>query len=219
MDRKGDFILLRRFGQVAIKHVQSNMIIYFLVCMFFIIGISSGAFTIRALGEYQKQELINYIQNSFQILNHQPVKEVSVFKQSILNNLQTGAFIWILGITVIGIPIILILIAIRGFIIGFTVGFFIDQLGIKGMLFSLISVLPQNIFIIPGILVVAVIGISFSKMIIRNKINKSYNTHNIFKQFILYSTIISFIFLIILLGCMVEAYIIPIFIRMFYKYI
>lgn len=187
--------------------------------MFFIIGISSGAFTIRALGEYQKQELINYIQNSFQILNHQPVKEVSVFKQSILNNLQTGAFIWILGITVIGIPIILILIAIRGFIIGFTVGFFIDQLGIKGMLFSLISVLPQNIFIIPGILVVAVIGISFSKMIIRNKINKSYNTHNIFKQFILYSTIISFIFLIILLGCMVEAYIIPIFIRMFYKYI
>lgn len=214
MDRKGGLILFKKIRDIAWKHIQGNLIIYFLVCMFFVIGISAGAFTIKALGDTQKQELISYMKNFFQILGNKPIDEFSVLKQSLTNNLQTGALIWVLGITVIGIPLILLLIAIRGFIIGFTVGFLVDQLGLKGILFSLLSIFPQNLFIIPSILVIAVIGISFSTMIIRNKLNKShYSNHSTFRQFMMYSTIIFSIFSIIILGCIIEAYVTPVFMR------
>lgn len=193
--------------------------IYFFVCMFFIIGISAGAFTVKTLADYQKQELISYMKSFFQILSNKPIDGLSVLKQSLINNLQTATFIWILGITVVGVPLILLLIAIRGLIIGFTVGFLVEQLGVKGILFSFISVFPQNLVIIPSIIVIAVMGIGFSKMIIRNKFNKSYNTsNNTFKQFILYSTINAFIFTFIIAGCIIEAYVTPVFMKILSSY-
>ncbi|WZL74915.1 stage II sporulation protein M [Clostridiaceae bacterium 35-E11] len=210
--------MFKKFREIALKHIQGNLIIYFLVCMFFIIGISAGAFTIKALGNIQKQELINYLKNFFQILGDKPIDEFSVLKQSLTNNLQTGAFIWLLGITVIGVPLILLLIAIRGFVIGFTVGFLTEQLGFKGILFSLLSIFPQNLFIIPSILVIAVIGISFSTMMIRNKLNKSHYNNSTFRQFIMYSTIVFSIFSVIILGCIMEAYVTPVFMRAISQY-
>ncbi|TCO79831.1 stage II sporulation protein M [Marinisporobacter balticus] len=209
----------KKFRTIAYNHIQGNAMIYFFVCMFFIIGISAGAFTVKTLADYQKQELISYMKSFFQILSNKPIDGLSVLKQSLINNLQTATFIWILGITVVGVPLILLLIAIRGLIIGFTVGFLVEQLGVKGILFSFISVFPQNLVIIPSIIVIAVMGIGFSKMIIRNKFNKSYNTsNNTFKQFILYSTINAFIFTFIIAGCIIEAYVTPVFMKILSSY-
>ncbi|QZY56823.1 stage II sporulation protein M [Crassaminicella profunda] len=211
--------MLKRFRTIAFKHIQGNGILYFFVCMFFIIGISSGAFTVKALADYQKQELISYMRDFFHILSNKPIDASSVLKQSLMNNLQTAALIWVLGITVIGMPLILLLVAIRGLIIGFTVGFLVEQLGVKGILFSFISIFPQNLIIIPSIIVIAVIGIGFSKMLVRNRLNKSYNTNNsTFRQFILYSTINASIFFFIILGCIIEAYVTPVFMKALSKY-
>lgn len=219
---RGGFVLLKKFRTIAVKHIQGNGVIYFFVCMFFIIGISSGAFIVKALADYQKQELISYMRSFFQILSNKPIDASSVLKQSLINNLQTAALIWILGITVIGMPLILLLVAIRGLIIGFTVGFLVEQLGMKGILFSLISIFPQNLLIIPSIIVIAVIGIGFSKMIVQNRLNKSYTSYNMnnstFKQFILYSTINASIFFFIIVGSMIEAYVTPIFMKALSKY-
>jgi len=211
--------LFKRFREIAFKHIKGNIVIYFIVIMFFVIGISAGAFTVRSLSESHKQELISYMNGFFNILSDRPIDGFSVLKQSLANNLQISAMIWLLGITVIGIPLILLLISIRGFIIGFTVGFLADQLGLKGALFSFITILPQNILIIPGVLVVGVIGISFSTMLIRNKLRKNYHkTESTFKQFLLYSTIILFICIIISVGSLIEAYIAPVFMKLLSPY-
>lgn len=200
------------------SHMEGNSGIYFLVSMFFIIGISAGVFTVKALEPYQKQELINYMRVFFHILNDNPIDSFAVFKQSFINNLQTIVLIWILGITVIGMPLILILVAIRGLIVGFTVGFLVEQLGVRGVVFSIISILPQNLLILPCIIVIAVLGISFSKMLLKNKIfNNSHVQTSIFKQFILYSSIIISIFTVIVLGCIIEAYVTPVLMGLFSK--
>ncbi len=219
MDRKGGFVLLKRFHELALKHIQGNIVIYFFVIMFFLIGISAGAFTVKSLSEVHIQELIRYIDGFFNILTDRNIDEFSILKQSLSNNLQISAMIWILGVTIIGIPLIILLITIRGFIIGFTVGFLSHQLGFKGALFSFLAILPQNIFIIPSILVIGVLGIGFSTMLIRNKLKKNYHRNeNTFKQFILYSTIIFFICLFISIGSLIEAYISPVFMKLLSSY-
>ncbi len=209
--------MFRKLREVILKHIQGNIVIYFVVIMFFVVGISSGAFTVKALSDQHKGELIRYMQSFFQVLNQKSFNEFSVLKQSLVNNLQTGILTWILGVTIIGIPLILLIIVIRGFIIGFTVGFLIEQMGLKGFLFSIFAILPQNLFILPGLIVIAVIAISFSVMIIKNKLNKNYQVDMV-KQFMLYSTIITMVFLVILIGSIVEAYITPIFMRFISQY-
>ncbi|HHY90303.1 MAG TPA: stage II sporulation protein M, partial [Clostridiales bacterium] len=154
--------MLRKFQELIYKHIKGNIVIYFFVCLFFMIGISAGVFTVKALSDSQKQELISYMRSFFQVLQSNPVDEFSVFKQSLINNLQTGILIWLLGITIVGFPLILLLVAVRGLIIGFTVGFLIEQMNWRGILFSLCAVLPHNLLIIPSILVISVIGVSFS---------------------------------------------------------
>ena len=206
-----------RIKETILKHIKGNIIIYFLVIMFLVIGISAGAFTVKAMSDHQKQDLISYLRSFFQILSQRNFEEISVLKQSIANNLQTGILIWILGITIVGAPLILLLIGLRGFIIGFTVGFLVEQMGFKGLLFAILSILPQNIFIIPALISIAVIAISFSMMIIKNKINRNYHWDT-FRQFIMYSTIIAMIFFVILLGCVIEAYITPVFMRLVSQY-
>ncbi|SHJ71635.1 stage II sporulation protein M [Caminicella sporogenes DSM 14501] len=203
---------MRKVNNVLIKHIQRNIITYFVVIMFFLIGISSGAFTTKALSDSENGELIAYLENFFKIVDTKTIDNFAILKQSLINNLQTGVLIWILGVTIIGIPAILFLIGLRGFIIGFTVGFIIKQKGLKGLIFSIFSLLPQNIIIIPGIIVTGVLGISFSVMLIKSKVEKNVH-NNILNQFFVYSTVIAIVYIFIALGCIIEAYISPLFVK------
>jgi len=209
--------LNKRLNEVIIKHVEGNLLTYFFVIMFFMVGISSGAFTTKALSQAENKELIKYLQNFFRIVDTKVIDQFSILKQALINNLQTGVLIWILGVTIIGIPLILLLVAVRGFIIGFTVGFFIQQMGVKGLIFSILSLLPQNIIIIPGVIIVAVLGISFSIMLIRNKVKKT-RYDNVLNQFFVYSTVIAIVHIFIAVGCLVEAYISPLVIKYMSSY-
>lgn len=166
----------------------------------------------KALTDFQNKELIVYLKNFFSIVDSKAINNLAILKQSLLNNFQTGIIIWILGVTVIGIPLILLIIGLRGFIIGFTVGFFVKQMGFKGVIFSLVSILPQNILIVPCTVFIGVLGISFSLMLIKNKTRKN-TRYSIVNQFFLYSTIIAMIHIIIVVGCLIEAYISPFFIK------
>lgn len=182
------------------------------------IGISSGAITIKVLNTGQKNELINFLDSFFKVLNENSISSFSLLKQSLMNNLQTVILIWILGIIVVGIPVIMGVLILRGFVIGFTVGFLIEGFGLKGFLFALFAVMPQNIFIIPCLIIISVIATKFSVVIIKNKLRKapSYNFSNKVSK---YSVSIFMISLLILLGSLVEAYITPFFMRLISSYI
>lgn len=189
-------------------HIKSNMGLYFFVLVFFSIGIAVGAFTVRALDDTQKQALIKYLQGFFQVLTSKNIDSPGVLIQSIKNNIQTIFIIWILGITIIGIPITILVIGIRGFIIGFSVGFLINSLGWKGVLFTLIAILPQNIIIVPCLIAISVQSINFSLMIIRNRMAKRW-TNNYWKKLLSYTVNVVLLLMFSAIGSFVEAYIVP----------
>ncbi len=199
-------------------HIKSNMGLYFLVFVFLSLGIASGAFTVRALDDVQRQALIKYMQGFFQILTTNSVDSIAVLKQSIINNVQTIAVIWILGITIIGIPISLFIIGVRGFILGFTVGFLLNGLGWQGLFFTALAILPQNLIIIPCLAAVEVTSLSFSLMIIHNRRAKKW-TNNYYHKFLSYTVIILILFAFSICGSLIEAYIVPVFIKLMSSYL
>lgn len=209
----GGVFLRMEFKKTIIKQIQKNMLLYSLILLFFISGIAAGAFTVDALSSVQKDELINYFQSFFSVLNTETVKSAAVFKQSLLNNAQFIILIWILGITIIGIPLILLIVGIKGFIIGFSVSFIVEGMGLRGLLFAFVSILPQNLLIVPGIVVAGVLGISFSiRMLKRRRMRqrKSFSS-----EFFVYSMNLLLVLAMVFIGSLIEGYITPVFMKLF----
>lgn len=200
------------------KHLEENFVAYFTMLVFLIIGIVVGAITIKMLNIDQKNKILSFFNSFFVLMNGNEIDNLMLFKESIKNNFRTVLIIWLTGAIIIGIPIIPVIVVLRGFALGFTVGFLVNEFGAKGFLFSVLAIMPQNLFIIPGIISISSIGINFSLSNVKgNKIKSNYN--NLFSNFINYSTLIFLFSLVIFIGSLVEAYVTPIFMRLITDYI
>lgn len=185
--------------------------------VFLIVGIVIGSITIKILNTEQKGEILNFFNSFFKSLDNKEYNNLQILKQSISDNFKTIFVIWITGILIIGIPVIPIIVLLRGFALGFTVGFLVNEFGIKGFLFSLLAILPQNIFIIPGIIFIASTGLIFSLKQIKGNRVKRYK-ESILQDIISYSVAILFFSIIVSVGSLVEAYITPVFIKLLTDY-
>jgi stage II sporulation protein M len=97
------------------------------------------------------------------------VEKGQSFQQSFGMHMKWILLIWLFGLSIIGMPLILILDFFKGVLIGFSVGYLVGQLSWKGMLFALVSVAPQNLIIIPALLVCSVSAMAFSIYMIKNR--------------------------------------------------
>jgi stage II sporulation protein M len=199
------------------RNIRENIGVYFIVTLFFAIGIAIGAFTVKALDYSQKEELVIYLNKFFQILDREPVDSFTIFLQALKNNFLTVFLIWVLSITIIGVPITLFIIAFRGFIVGFTISFLIQGLGWKGMLFALIAVLPQNILYIPCLLIISAVSMIFCLQVFRGK-NKKGISGGRKNSVVSYTIVVTILFLIMSVGSAVEAYVTPFILKSFSSY-
>lgn len=195
------------------KHFKDNILIYVFLIIALMIGISSGAITISMINAEQKKELMKFLNSFLKIMSENDVDNAVLVKQSFKNNIQTFITLWFLGISVIGIPLIIGLVLLRGFIIGFTVGFIVKQLGFKGFLFSIFSILPQNIIFIPWVIISSAFALMFSISFIKSKINKSMKG-NYINEVMIYTLVMSILFIISLSGTIIESYVTPIFMKL-----
>lgn len=181
--------------------------------MAFVIGVSAGAFTVNGLSAIQRDELSNYFHGFLQLLDKQDVDSNELLKVALVENAKIILILWVLGVTIIGIPFIFVIVGIRGFITGFTSGFVIKTLGFKGMVFTLFALIPKEIVIIPCIIALGVNGINFSLNIIKNKSIKHLSKESLKTSFLAYCFVTLFFSCLIFLGILIEAYITPVFIR------
>lgn len=159
----------QRIGQVMNQHLEEHSSLYLFTVILFIMGVIFGTLTVQSLGYMQQEDLFYYLQAFMSELQSGQLMDTSsnyALFQNFMQHLKYIGFIWLLGLSIIGLPVILILLFLKGVFIGFTVGFFIHQLGWGGFLFSLVSVVPQNLVLVPLILLISVLSISFSLRLI-----------------------------------------------------
>lgn len=197
------------------KYLKDNLVLYFIVVLFLVIGLFTGVLTVNSIRLSERQELLSYINNFFAQISVRQISNFAVFRQSLINNFQIVFALWVLGITIVGIPIILIIISLKGFIVGFTIGFIIKEMGFKGIIFTILSIIPQNILILPGIIIVGAMGVNFSIRILKNKAFKK----GFFREIAYYSLEILTVSTLVLVGALVEGYIIPFIIKVFSNYV
>jgi len=190
------------------KHFKENFWLYVIAMLCVCTGIVLGIYTVKYMGELEKGELVSYLNSFSDVTKNTPVNSRGIFFQTLKNNIPMILAIWFLGLTMIGIPIILIVDILKGYTIGFTIGFMANTLGVKGAGVSLLMILPQNIIYVPCIIIVSVIAMEFSLNILKDKMNKRWTT-NIWVKIVSYSTLFIFTLFIMCLGFAIESYISP----------
>jgi stage II sporulation protein M len=214
MNSTGGHILFTRIKGIIGSHIAKNRSSYFFLLLAFILGVSAGAFTVNGLSTAQRDELLNYFQGFLQLLNNQSMDGSELLSVSLIENMKLVLVMWVLGVSIIGIPFIYMLVAVRGFITGFSSGFIINAIGMKGVLFTLFALLPKEIVIVPCLIALGVNGINFSLKIIRNRSSKTLLKEGLKENLLSYCFVTLFFSCFIFAGVLLEAYITPVFMRM-----
>lgn len=199
------------------RHLANNIWIYLIVIFMFIFGSSLGALTVNNIDEVTKSDARTYLEGFLDLTSKNELQSANILKQSIKFNLYFALVLFFSGLVYIGILFIPILIAFRGFCIGFSIAFLTENFGSNGFLLSLGSVLPQNFIYVPVTIVMGVIGLNYSLWAFKNKYFKKFGAvPNLFATYA-FSAFVLFILLIA--GSIVEAYITSMIVKIIIPYI
>ncbi len=191
----------RRYQKLNFK---AKIIENIIMIVMLLIGITLGTFYIKNIGEHGQQEILKYIEDFFnKIQNNSSIDLNNLLKSSIQNNLILVFLLWIAGLSVIGMPILYLIVAFKGFTLGYTISAVISCIGTAdGVKFILSTMLLQNIIIIPSILILSVSGIKLYKSIIKDR-----RRENIKIEILKYSIITIIIAIINMFASIIETYI------------
>lgn len=186
------------------EYIKSNAKSYLILLIIFFIGLILGVLFVNNANETQANQISSYINNFISsVKENYQISTKTLLSTSIVNNICIAVLLWFLGCTVIGIPLIYLVIGYKGFCIGYTISAVTATLGTgKGMVFIISTMLLQNIIYIPTIITLAVSGIKLYKLIMEDR-----RKENIKVQIIRH-TVFSLLMLIILLfSSVIETYI------------
>lgn len=153
------------------NYIMNNYKEYLLIFVIFLIGIFMGVFIVNNYDESKINVISSYIEDFINNLkNIENIEKNELIINSIKKNIFLAISLWIAGTTVIGMPVVLIIIGMRGLSLGYTISVCTYSLGLgKGILFNVITLLLKNIVFIPAILTLGISSIRLYKSIIKDR--------------------------------------------------
>ena len=133
-----------KMDKLKISIKRNKKLLVFLIILG-IIGIIVGSIFNIMLNESDKSLVSSYITNFFDNISNNTLDSVSALKNGFISEISYILIIWLLGISVIGIPIILFMYFSKFFILGFSISSIISNYGFKGCLLSVGYIFPHKI--------------------------------------------------------------------------
>ncbi|MFA9397725.1 MAG: stage II sporulation protein M [Clostridiaceae bacterium] len=195
-------------------HLKQNFWLYIISLLILTTGVVFGIYTVKYMGELDKNNMLKYFECFSFNFKTQEINSYNILNEAIKNNIIFIIIFWVLGLTLVGIPMILFFDFIKGFTLGFSISFIMYGLGFDGIWLSLLGIIPQNVIYIPCIILSSVLSIKFSLEHIRVKINKGF-IDNFWNKFYNYSICYIFISIFMFLGFILESYITPYLVKSF----
>ena len=200
----------------ANKHFNDNLGYYLITILFLATGMIVGLYCVKYMQDVDKGSLINYITATSTSPNGEIMATTRIFINALKNNIPIIIGLWILGLTFIGAPIVLLINLYKGFSLGFTFSFFIYALKQRGIILALLGVLPQNIIYVPCIIFLSVIALKGSVAGVKEKFSKKY-AGNSYTNVRNYTMIYVITTVVMAAGFLIETFLTPTFINMVLK--
>lgn len=202
--------------RIVRQHIQDHVSLYTFITGLFLMGVIFGAVIVNSLPYESRADLLGYVEQFFgELAKGEIAQPPALFGESLTQDLQYVGLIWLLGLSVIGLPLIFLLLFLKGTVLGFTIGFLVSEMGFRGFLVVMVSVFPQNLLIIPVYLFIAANALAFSIKIVRRLITRAHKS-SVLPQFFNYGLIFIVAGLTLVMVSAYEAWVAPALIRSFF---
>lgn len=182
---------------------KKQFIIIFVICIVaFIIGVLLPSI----LNEENRKIIQTSLNSFFDTIKNNQLKTNELLFKTLTSNIIIDLILWLLGISIVGIPIVIILLGYKSLSLGFTISSIISTYKLNGVIKALIYIVPNiiNLFIF---FVISYYSISFSLMLFNYLFRKKeYNKRIIVNRY-LKLLVISIIILIF--SSVIETYVVP----------
>lgn len=180
----------RRIYQAKNHIIRQKKFYVFLIALL-VVGFISGAIFVLFLNDADKKDITNEIINFFNLIKTSAGINYSKSLISTFSiNLIYIFLIWLLGISLIGFPIIIGLLFIKSFIIGFSFSSIIFTYGFKGIIGGFLYIFPHHIIMLILYLLLGFYSLSFcyklfSHLFLKQTINFRYGMNRYMKILLL----------------------------------
>lgn len=128
------------------KELSKKNSILLVIFIIFLIGLIFGSIYITILDDIEKTKILKEVNNFFISIDKlEFADKLSIFKNTLISNLLYFVFMWLLGLSVIGIPVIIIMIFFKSFILGFSISGIFAKYGLKGILGAFFYIFPSSV--------------------------------------------------------------------------
>lgn len=189
--------------------VNKKTLLFFTILL--IIGIIAGSIFMAILSETDKKLVTDYFNNYISNIENNKLNYLESIKNGLFNNLLYIIIIWILGISIIGIPIVTIMFFIKSFTLGFSIASIVFNYKLKGCLLNFINIFPHQMIYFLIYMLITTYSIFFSLKMINSIINKKNMDFKIMMNKYVRILIISVI--AITIGIIIETFITPLLIK------
>lgn len=151
-----------------IPNVRRFVHLYIFVSILFVVGVICGAILVNSLTFEQQEELSRQVGQVFG--SAQGPIEPSDFWHALWMYWRWIMIIAVLGISIIGFPLVLAVDFVKGVLVGFAVGTLVSQYSWKGAVVALAAIAPQNMIAIPFLLMASVASIAFALHVLKHRL-------------------------------------------------
>lgn len=192
---------------------EKNLII--LILAIFIIGLVVGSLFVNFITKDDKTLLINQVETYFSSVKllDKKVFGINAFTPNLINNELQIFLIFALGLSILGIPVVILIMFFKGFMLGVTLATFILKFQLLGVLSSLLYIFPCFIIYIIIYTLISFFAVSTSLKFLKAIIKKDNLS---FKKFLgKYLLCFLICLVLIIINTLLDAFLTPMLLKLF----
>ncbi|MDD6323559.1 MAG: stage II sporulation protein M [Bacilli bacterium] len=185
--------------------INKNLFIFLIVLV--MIGISSGSVFVTFLNGNDKVMVNNYLNDFLNSINLSKLNYSVSLVNTLIFTLGFAIMIWIFGISIVGFLFILIMLFVKSFSLGFSLGSIIINFKFKGILLSFLYIVPHHVINIMVYILLSSYALILSYKLFNSFVKKTtFDFKNIFRK---YCFVLLFSLIILFLSSLYEVYCVP----------
>ena len=161
----------KQMDKLKKKTTSNKKIIVFLVGLF-LIGLIAGSIFITIISKSDQALVKEYIKEFVNKADKNKLNYLEALKNASLSNGLFIVIVWLLGFSIIGIPIVIFMYFSKAFILGFSLSSFILQYKFKGLLLALIYFFPHHVVNILAYTLILIYSLKISFILVNSIIKK-----------------------------------------------
>lgn len=184
---------------------RENLNLYVFMGVLIVVGAVFGVMLVNALTLEQQQELADHM-GVYLAAAKDPAQlnRGTAFWDSFLFYGKWLGLIWLLGLSVIGLPFVLVLDFLKGVLIGFAAALLVQQMAWKGMLLFAASTIPLNVLVVPAIVIGSVSASRFAHFVVKERLFRRKG--RLLPPFLAHTAVTGFSLLVLACAALLEAY-------------